>query len=164
MAIAEPGHMGALLARWLRSHADPPGRVRDPLHGEYGTYADGFAALAFGLAGEFPGETGWEEACARSCRIALARPPDSEFDQLALLLLAALAPPGAKLPFRVEDVRLYRGGRLVSNNWVAMRALNYSLRAKLTGSKDDGPVSRHRLRGAPLRQDAARCKRQAHGL
>src|SRR5207247_1808867 len=35
------------------------------------------------------------------------------------------------------EVAIYRGNRLVSNNWVAMRALNHALRAELTGSRRD---------------------------
>lgn len=123
------------IAGWLRENRGPDGRVLDPVHHENGTYADGWAALVFGLMAYRTGDAGWGRACDESLRIARAQPPDSEFDQLALLLLALAAerhggaPPGSTGVPRRADIALYPGGRLVSNNWVAMRALSRSLQA-----------------------------------
>lgn len=125
------------IASWLRSNQQPDGRIRDPLHGDCGTYAGGMAALAFGLAFIHTGEASWAEACRLSARAARQRPLSSEFDQLALLLLALEERKAGMTIAGNEPVALYLGRRLVSNNWVAMRALNYSLRAHLTGSKSD---------------------------
>jgi len=135
------------MAGWLRANQKPDGRILDPVHREHGTYAAGFAGLAFGLMALRTGVTAWMDSCRLSVNTARQRPRDSEFDQLALLLAAALvrkaatqasdAPDlGVCLP-AAETVALYKGRRLVSNNWIAMRALNYSLRDKLTGSRRD---------------------------
>jgi hypothetical protein len=135
-------------AGWLRACQQPDGRILDPVHREYGTYADGFAALTFGLMLARTGDPAWAEPCRRALEVARRRPRESEFDQLALLLLSNAArrdgvedsqlarAVGSALPAASELV-LYRGWRLVSNNWVGMRALNYSLRARLTGSRSD---------------------------
>jgi hypothetical protein len=124
------------LATWLRDSQDGTGRILDPVHREPGEYADGWAALALALASQKDADSGWIPACERALRVALARSPESEFDQAALLLLAARARRGgfeqiAGIP-EPAAVRLYPGGRLVSHNWVAMRALSCSLRAHLT--------------------------------
>ncbi|MDH7568011.1 MAG: hypothetical protein QHJ73_00295, partial [Armatimonadota bacterium] len=123
---------------WLREHQLPDGRVRDPLHGDCGTYAAGFAALVFGLLAAGEGSGVWEDACRRSLQAARGRPLHSEFDQLALLLLARHCPSAGVSPLP----RLYRGRRLVSHNWVAMRALNHSLRAHLGGNRSDAHAAR----------------------
>lgn len=124
------------IASWLRENQQPDGRIRDPLHGDCGTYAGGMAALAFGLAAIHTGDTAWAEACRLFARAAQQRPLSSEFDQFALLLLTHEERKAGRQVTVREPVALYSGRRLVSNNWVAMRALNYSLRAR-TGSKSD---------------------------
>jgi hypothetical protein len=140
--------LGPTIAGWLRVNQRPDGRILDPLHREDGTYAAGFASLTFGLMALRTGVSGWMEACRLSINASRQRPRDSEFDQLALLLLASVVnneagddvdPPALALSSpAAETVTLYKGRRLVSNNWIAMRALNYSLRARLTGNKRDG--------------------------
>src|SRR5262249_18242492 len=77
------------IAGWLRRGQEPGGRIADPVHREHGTYADGFAALTLGLLALRTGAQQWTEACRRSLEVARQRPSDSEFDQLARLLLAA---------------------------------------------------------------------------
>lgn len=118
------------IARWLLTNQQPDGRVRDPLHGDSGTYAAGLSALTFALMAERSDDPAWTKAAAAATRAAEARPPHSEFDQFGLMLLQLLSPSAALPP-------LYWGKRLVSNNWVAMRAFNYTLRAHFSGSRDD---------------------------
>jgi hypothetical protein len=137
--------LGAALAHWLRESQQPDGRVVDSTHGEPGSYADGFAALAFGLMALRTGDRSWIRPCRTALAITRRRPRHSEFDQLARLLLAssiAEAPQvtaifGSTCVPAAAEVDLYRGKRLVSHNWIAMRALNYSLRGRLTGRKSD---------------------------
>src|SRR3989442_10003449 len=74
------------IADWLRENQQTDGRVLDPMHREYGTYADGFAGLVFGLMAMRTGDSRWDAAGDRSLRVARQRPRESEFDQLALLL------------------------------------------------------------------------------
>lgn len=106
------------LAGWLRAHQCPrSGRVVDPVHQVAGTYADGFAALAFALLG-------WEGPMQASLRVASNRPVDSEFDQLALALLQKLVQAD------LEQPRLYAGEALVSNNWAIFRAFTRELRGQ----------------------------------
>jgi hypothetical protein len=135
------------IAGWLRHNQQRDGRIRDSVHGDHGTYAAGFAGLTFGLMAIQTGDRIWSEACQRS--LGLARCREAEFDQLAVLLLAAAAsrqthtskhapsPIGALRAPMARQIALYRGKRLVSNNWIAMRALNYALRARLAGSPCD---------------------------
>jgi hypothetical protein len=126
--------IGEQLARWLRNNQDEEGRILDPLHAQHGSYADGMAALTFALMQQrFPSE-GWDKALSRSLTVALRRPADSEFDQMALLLLRSQTG-------RALQVSVHNGRNLVSNNWVAMRALNFSLRAGLTGSSEDRVIA-----------------------
>jgi hypothetical protein len=138
------------MAHWLRENQQPAGdplaRVLDPVRGECGTYADGFAALAFGLLALRSGDREWLAPCRRALAVARRRPRDSEFDQLALLLLATEAQRaqddsvglGGELCRIAASLRLYQGRRLVSNNWIAMRALNHTLRGRLMGNDADG--------------------------
>ncbi|MGC8669516.1 MAG: hypothetical protein ACP5VE_15520 [Chthonomonadales bacterium] len=128
--------IGAGLARWLRNHQEPDGRIRDPLHGDTGTYAAGLAALAFRLMQRQTGDASWMDACRRSAEFALRRPRTSEFDTFALLLLAddtQADDPGLSRKI-LRTVRPFHGRRLVSNNWIAMRAASTSLYARLTAS------------------------------
>lgn len=128
--------IGGRLAQWLRDHQEPDGRIRDPLHGHTGTYAAGLAALAFGLMQARTGDAAWMDACRRSAEHALHRPRSSEFDVFGLLLLASRIrethPAFAKQI--LQTVTPYHGRRLVSNNWIAMRALSCSLYAELAAS------------------------------
>jgi hypothetical protein len=108
----------------------------DPVHQEHGTYADGWAALTFALMAYRTGDQRWSHAFEISYRLTMKRPRDSEFDQLALVLFYQILkrrgepPPDIEeLPMLAKTVTLYSGGRLVSNNWVAMRALSRSLQA-----------------------------------
>ncbi|MBM3459538.1 MAG: hypothetical protein FJX77_13540 [Armatimonadetes bacterium] len=154
--------IGAGLAGWLRANQDASGRVRDPVHGEYGEYADGCAALALGLMALQSGEPSWIEPYRRALKIATQRPPYSEFDWLALLLLAAAVadhPEGARhlsreLP-QAHRIQPYRGRRVVSHNWVAMRAATYSLRARLTDSPKDRKEAENLWRQVLRWQDSA---------
>lgn len=91
----------------------------DRIHHQGGTYADGFAALAFGLADGLGGN-GWKVPMDKALRVSERRPRDSEFDQMARLLLRHRLGVGA-------TVDAYDGPKLVSNNWIAMRALNLTL-------------------------------------
>ncbi len=126
--------VAAGVAGWLRANQQGDGRVLDPLHREHGTYADGFAAFVFREMAVRTADTAWEESHRRSLHVAARRPRTSEFDQLALLLAATTQLEGSAT---VRLPPLYRGNRLVSNNWVAMRALNHSLRARLSATKTD---------------------------
>ncbi len=135
--------VGAGMAGWLRACQDRDGRVLDPIHSEHGEYADGCAALAFGLMALETGDTAWREAVGRAVQSALRRPAESEFDSFALLLLAREARKDGRgaalctlLP-RPEAIRPYAGNRLVSHNWVAMRAVSHSLRAHFTADAVD---------------------------
>jgi hypothetical protein len=135
------------IARWLRENQQRDGGICDPMHGDEGTYAASFAGLAFGLMAIDTGDRIWSQAYLRS--VSLAHSSGSDFDQLALLLLASAATrqtdaskhvPRPISDWRVPMVRqidLCNGRRLVSNNWIAMRALNYTLRAELAGSRSD---------------------------
>jgi hypothetical protein len=136
------------IAHWLRDHQQPDGRICDPVHGEYGTYADGFAGLTFALMAMRADDPSWAAACRYSLAVARRRGRESEFDQLALLLLATKSEEGERRPGTAAHARalggrdargvaLYAGHRLVSNNWIAMRALNYALRARLNKSHAD---------------------------
>jgi hypothetical protein len=140
--------LGAAIARWLQRNQQADGRIMDPLHREHGTYADGFACLAFGLMAQRTSEDHWSGPCQLSLEVARRRPRVSEFDQMALLLLGMEAQKARKGRGRpliegtpsdssADPIRLYRGSRLVSNNWIALRALNYALRARLTDNKAD---------------------------
>ncbi len=133
------------IAHWLLRNQQPDGRILDPVHRQYGTYSDGFAALTFGLLYLETAEQIWESACRRSLAISLKRPITSEFDQLAVLLLAIHDHGGMFLSNNKIALKLYQGNRVVSNNWVAMRALNYTLRAGLTGSRADDEEEATRL-------------------
>jgi len=129
----------AAIARWLRDN-QRDGRIRDPVHGEHGEYADGFAALVFGLMARREGVCGWKEPLVRALAVARRRPRESEFDQLALLLLAQQAagcPWLGDLAPEAGEIELYRGGRLVSQNWVAMRAASATLRGRLLDDRSD---------------------------
>ena len=104
------------MASWLRDiQCNQTGRIVDSIHQMPGSYADGFAALTFGLLA-------WEEPMRQALRVAQTRPVDSEFDQLALALLDRLT------GFCVAQPALYEGGALVSNNWALFRALTRQLR------------------------------------
>src|SRR4051794_21938081 len=78
--------LGPTMAGWLRANQKPDGRILAPVHREPGTYAAGFAGLAFGLMALRTGVTAWMDSCRLSVNTARQRPRDSEFDQLALLL------------------------------------------------------------------------------
>jgi hypothetical protein len=133
------------IADWLLAQLTSDGHIIDSVHREPGTYVQGFAALVFALQAERTGDPKWLDGCRRSLAVAQRRPLTSEFDQLALLLLVTVAqsPTGEAARCKGSAVphsrvpKLYRGRRLVSNNWVAMRALNFTLRAHLTGSDSD---------------------------
>jgi len=130
--------IGAGIAHWLRANQQADGRIRDPLHGDTGTYAAGLAALAFGLMALHTGDEDWMKACRTSTRAALGRPHISEFDTFGLLMLAARvqeAYPDLTRQILVQR-KPFHGRRLVSNNWVAMRAASTSIYAQLTGDAD----------------------------
>lgn len=127
-----PVGLATRLTGWLCDRVLATGRVTDSVHNEHGTYAEGFATLALAL--QPGGDPARERALRLTLRHSLARPRDSEFDQLALLLLC-LRRPGEYL--RPSDIRVYDGRRAVSRNWIAMRALNFALRARLTGKRAD---------------------------
>ena len=127
---ASASQLGEQIADWLRDHQGADGRVLDPIHGQHGTYADGFSALVFALMHERSPTKGWNRALERSLAVAVKRPAESEFDQLALLLLC-------QRTGRPVQPNVYSGHRLVSNNWVAMRALNFTLKSHITNNADD---------------------------
>ncbi|MCE7875632.1 hypothetical protein DYH09_35425, partial [bacterium CPR1] len=118
-----PAGLATRLTGWLCDRVLATGRVTDSVHHEHGTYAEGFATLALAL--QPGGDAAREQALRLTLRHSLARPRDSEFDQLALLLLC-LRRPGEYL--QPSDIRVYDGRRVVSRNWIAMRALSFSLR------------------------------------
>jgi len=131
------------IAEWLRRHQQRDGRIRCPLHGDRGHYAEGFAALAFGLLALRTGDPDWIAACDRALAAARQAPNTSEFQAFARVLLARMAADDPRFA-RWSDaaaIPLYRGGRLVSHNIRAMRAAAFALRARLTGHEADRRVA-----------------------
>ncbi len=121
------------LCGWLVASQDANGRVRDRVHGNRGSYAEGWAALALGLLPSPSAE------CARAFDRALAhstrQPISSEFDSLAQQLLLQAAPARLSQSQRASLESRPQGNPagLVSNNWVILRGLTWALRYAQSG-------------------------------
>ena len=114
------------IASRLRENQQPDGCIRDPLHGDCGTYAGGMAALAFGLAAIHTGDTAWAEACRLSARAAQQRPLSPSSTSWHLLPLThEECKAGGPVTVR-EPAVLYLAGAWSPTHLVAMRALNHS--------------------------------------
>lgn len=116
------------LCAWLVTSQDSNGRVRDRVHGNRGTYAEGWAALALGLLAQpsLDCTRAFDNALAHSAR----QPLSSEFDSLAQQLLLRAAPDRLSHSQRglLESRPMGNPGGLVSNNWVILRGLTWGLR------------------------------------
>lgn len=122
-------------------------RILDPVHRVHGSYADGLAALAFALLWQQSGESRWQLGLERALPASLCSRGDSEFDSYAQSLLLHLAPevvPNSWLD-RLAQRKPYAGSRLVSNNWLLLRALNWGLRFARTGEKESLAIARASL-------------------
>lgn len=145
------------LVEWLNHSRSPDGRILDPVHRQLGTYAEGLATVALAATA---GLTSDGASAAASCaRIAASRPAESEFDHFGLLLThymlvrLGIASERFGLP-GASDIPVYTGGRLVSHNWRAMRAVNLTLRGALrTSPQSDWAESEAVWRGVLTHQE-----------
>jgi len=114
-------------------------------------YAHSFAALAIGLTADLEESSDLWDHAERAVRYSIGVPQPAlklqEFNSLALLMLTGvvrdshIAPAALKATLDSlvrERSFLYDGGRQVSNNWLAMRAVSFLMRARLTGDEECG--------------------------
>jgi len=130
--------IGVGIATWLKLRQLKSGGIQGDDGKESSTehYAHAFAALAIAhLAEAEQSEDGWqrvERAVGFSLSIPAAARSLQEFNSLALILLWELAEASSAAPASLKSTLrsvlnapafLYDGSRMVSNNWLAMRAV-----------------------------------------
>ncbi len=158
----KPAHvLGNSIGNWLQTRQGETGAILTDNGGISPTdhYAHAFAALTFTLMAEAEGDSHFWSSAAKALRFTLSIPEPErkiqEFDSLALLLMAHTVRNSRSAPGRISSLLedaihepnfLYDGRRLVSNNWMAMRAVCHLLHAELTGDSDS------QLRGEELLQ------------
>ncbi len=135
------------VVHWLISRQMPSGGIRgsgvEASPSDH--YAHSFGALAMALVAEADKSPHLWEQSQRAADYTIGLPGHTrsaqEFNSLALLMLTRVVQASATAPGKMRDSLetqimepsfLYDGSRLVSNNWVAMRAVCFLLHARLT--------------------------------